>query len=643
MTSCRQNCGHDPALRRSPALRRTPARRPGPFGLFGALLLLATTVTGCGAGDNVTVAPQPELQCRTLNDETDDIGATDVDPLDLVSTTVARGWNEAAVAAIRLDDPEPTVHARNLYHLSAVMWEVWVGFQPDAAASELFGAAPSVSVDGDVDQARAQALHAAAFTLLSSRYRNAVGASEIAADLTDTIVSWCGPSAPQHVFNPVAGSAAAYGVAAAEAIMAASIDDGSLERSDYEDVSYQAANEPLIMSSPDQVAMADPSRWQPLSLDVAISQNGIPQPAGPQLYIGPQWGSVTGFALNQSGESAGTVEGLPIDPGPPPEVPSELFFHELLTVLEASAQLAEGQATVDIAPEGTNPATGSAYEPNVVDRADYGRIIAEYWADGPESETPPGHWNVLANKVTDQLVLSGPLVMADGTEVDQLEWDVKLYVALNGALHDAAIAAWGTKRHYDYVRPISAIRHFGALDQLPETPGLVETITAESAGTGQRHAHLADHVGRQAVLAWSQPEAGSNLQPVGAAWMLPKQWVPYQRPTFVTPSFPGYVSGHSTFSRAGAELLTAFTGSAHFPGGLATHTVGVGSLRHEIGPSEEVELQWGTYQEAADEAGVSRIWGGIHVPADDVAGRQVGADVGRAAWDRAQALFAESK
>ena len=44
-----------------------------------------------------------------------------------------------------------------------------------------------------------------------------------------------------------------------------------------------------------------------------------------------------------------------------------------------------------------NPIIGDPYPDNIVLRADYGRVVAEYWADGPDSETPPGHWNVLAN------------------------------------------------------------------------------------------------------------------------------------------------------------------------------------------------------------------------------------------------------
>jgi hypothetical protein len=115
--------------------------------------------------------------------------------------------------------------------------------------------------------------------------------------------------------------------------------------------------------------------------------------------------------------------------------------------------------------------------------------------------------------------------------------------------------------------------------------------------------------------------------------------MPYQRRTFVTPAFPGYVSGHSTFSRAAAEVLTLITGSEYLPGGLGTHTVRMDTLIHEKGPTVDVELQWATYYDAADLAGLSRIWGGIHPPADDFPGRKIGAACGQAAWALASKYF----
>jgi len=286
-----------------------------------------------------------------------------------------------------------------------------------------------------------------------------------------------------------------------------------------------------------------------------------------------------------------------------------------------------------------------------VNQADFGRALAEFWADGPNSETPPGHWNTVANATSDTPGFAFR-IGGVGPRVDRLEWDVKLYFALNGAVHDAAIAAWGAKGYYDYVRPISMIRHMGGLGQssdpdgpayhpdgLPLVSGLVEVITEATTAPGERHAALAGHEGEIAVRAWAGNPADPETETGGVVWILATEWVPYQQPTFVTPAFAGYVSGHSTFSRAAAEVLTSITGSEYFPGGLSEWTIPAGSLEFEGGPAQDVRLQWATYNDAADQAGISRLYGGIHVRVDDFAGRRMGSLCGEAAWALAQRYY----
>ena len=287
----------------------------------------------------------------------------------------------------------------------------------------------------------------------------------------------------------------------------------------------------------------------------------------------------------------------------------------------------------------------------MVNRGDFGRVLAEFWADGPNSETPPGHWNTLANTISDLHGLD-LRVGGGGEAVSRLEWDVKLYLALNGANHDAAIAAWGSKGHYDYVRPISMIRWMGGLGQssepdgdsydpsgLPLEAGLVEVITESSSAAGGRHAHLAEHVGEIAILAYAGSVSDPETEVSGVEWIRAVEWVPYQAPTFVTPAFAAYVSGHSTFSRASAVVLTAMTGSEFFPGGLGEWLIEAGSLEFEEGPDQPVLLQWATYDDAADQAGISRLYGGIHVRADDFNGRIMGESIGKAAWQKALVHF----
>jgi hypothetical protein len=114
--------------------------------------------------------------------------------------------------------------------------------------------------------------------------------------------------------------------------------------------------------------------------------------------------------------------------------------------------------------------------------------------------------------------------------------------------------------------------------------------------------------------------------------MLGQDWMPFQRKTFVTPAFPGYVSGHSTFSRSAAEALTLLTGTPFFPGGFHNHTTEANSLQSDLGPSAPVDLQWATYYDASDQAGQARRWGGIHPSEDDYPARQIGAQTGRSTF-----------
>jgi hypothetical protein len=569
--------------------------------------------------------------------------------------SIARVWDEALLDAIRRDVPAPTVHARNLFHTSAAMWDAWAAY--DAQAEGYF---VNEKLDADdVRAAREAAISFAAYRVLLWRYSRAAGLQETFDELAATMESLCydvgfvdteGDS-PAALGNRIAAAAIAYGR-----------DDGSLEQQRYVDTDYRPVNAPLVVAEPG-ADMTDPDRWQPLALAQIVAQNGLPIPGNVQRFVGPHWGHVTSFALPPS------ANGTPIDPGPPPhlEDPGDAFQEQAIEVIRYSSYLDPNDGVeIDISPGalgdnalGTNdgdgheenPVTGEPYEPDVVLRGDYTRALATFWADGPASETPPGHWNTIANTVSDtpgiELRIGGT-----GPEVDRLEWDVKLYFAINGAVHDAAVAAWGLKGFYDSVRPISMIRYLGSLGQssdpdgpsyhpdgLPLVPGLVEVVTERSSAPGEEHEALAGHAGEVAIKAWQGNPEDPATQTGGVGWILAADWVPFQLATFVTPAFAGYVSGHSTFSRAAAEVMTAFTGSEYFPGGLLEETVPADSLPVEVGPSEDVPLQWATYYDAADQAGVSRLFGGIHISADDFGGRRIGSQCGKDAWELAQHYF----
>jgi len=576
---------------------------------------------------------------------------------DLGGRSVARVWDEALLELIRQVIPAPTVHARNLFHTSAAMWDAWAAYDPTADGYFV----TEKQNAKDVTAAREAAISYAAYRILLWRYGTVSDLAVAPEQLDAVMASLCyrtdyqatDGDSPADLGNRIAQTVIDYGST-----------DGALEDERYVDSSYRPANDPLVVAEPGTV-MRDPNAWQPLSLGTQIAQNGLPIPGKVQSFIGPHWGYVTPFALTPS------PTGTPIDPGPPPRLgdpTTDLDFKEAaVEVVRYSSQLDPTDGVeIDTAPDalgdntlGTNdgtghsanPATGEPYQPQSALRADFQRVVAEYWADGPHSETPPGHWNLIANTVEDAPGFERR-IGGQGPVVDPLEWDVKTYFALNGAVHDAAIAAWGLKGFYDSARPISMIRYMGGKGQssdpagpsynpegLPLEAGLIEVVTAESSAPGQRHEALADHVGEVAIRAWRGFPADPETQTNGVGWIRAVDWVPYQRSTFVTPAFAGYVSGHSTFSRAAAEVMTAITGSQYFPGGLSEWTVDMGELLHEEGPTEDLTLQWATYFDAADQAGISRLYMGIHIAQDDLEGRIIGAECGTGAWALAQRYF----
>ena len=450
---------------------------------------------------------------------------------------------------------------------------------------------------------------------------------------------------------------------------------------DYSNIFYQPRNPPLLPGIAGNPNIVDPNLWQPLSLKFFVGQSGIPSPLGVPPFVSPEWGQVTPFALSADDltifERGGFEYWVYFDPGPPPmiggigDVDYRSGFEQ---VVEWSGQLDPTDGVmIDISPNargnntlGTNdgsgreinPVTGQSYLPQIVPAGDYYRVLAEFWADGPDSETPPGHWFTIANYVSDH-----PLVVkrfaGTGQLLDDLEWDVKLYFALGGAVHDAAVAAWGAKGWHDYIRPISAIRYMAGNGQSSDPtgpsyhpdgislkPGVIEVVTANTVANGERHEHLAgpdlENLGKIAVKAWRGPDfvGDPDTTTAGVGWILAERWWPYQRPTFVTPPFAGYVSGHSTFSRAAAELMTMFTGDAFFPGGLGEFFAPRNEfLVFEDGPGVDITLQWATYRDASDETSISRIYGGIHPTADDIPGRLMGAQIGRNAFRLAIRYF----
>ncbi len=611
-----------------------------------------------------------------------------------MAESAARQWNEEALEAIRHDFARPTVHARNLFHTSVAMWDSWAAYGPRARTylhHEKVTPPPA-----DVAAARAETISYASYRILLARFANSPGAEDTLPAL-DARMDELGYD--RDFTSTIGNTPAALGNRIAETVLSFYADDNSNEENGYVNRHYQPVNEPLAPALPGNPLIEDPNRWQPLALDAFIDQAGRLIIGGFPEFLGPEWGQVTPFALKDSDLTIYERDGFEYwvyhDPGPPPFLngDGEDYYRwgfEMVAVWSGHLDPADG-VMIDISP-GTignsplpdpsewetfynlldggdsgkghpvNPVTGQPYEPQVVPRGDYARVLAEFWADGPSSETPPGHWFTIANYVADH-PLTVKRIGGRGPIVDDLEWDVKTYLTLGGAMHDCAIAAWGVKGWYDYLRPISAIRYMADLGQsscadcpligdsfhedgLSIIPDHIEVVTRETSGRGERHENLDDDDnGKLTIRGWRGPDyiANPDTDTAGVGWILAEDWWPYQRPSFVTPPFAGYVSGHSTYSRAAAEVMTLLTGSPFFPGGMGEfHCPKNEFLVFEDGPSVDLTLQWATYQDASDQTSLSRIWGGIHPPADDLPGRVMGEEIGKDAYVLARNYFGSS-
>ncbi|MEC7476914.1 MAG: FG-GAP-like repeat-containing protein [Bacteroidota bacterium] len=614
--------------------------------------------------------------------------------------SMARQWNDLLLESIRGDFARPTMHARNLWHSSMLMWDAWAVMDPTACPAFLGQDLGGYVADFDaftpsttVEAARDKAIAYGMYRLLRHRFANAPQASNLFLGY-DAHMATLGYDADFTSTDYSTGDGRALGNHLAAEIIAFGLQDQSNEQNDFANVVYEPSNPSLIVDLPGNATVQDLNRWQPLTLDLFIDQSGNPIPGETPPFLSPEWGQVTSWALSDEDLTSYTRDGFEYkvyhDPGAPAlhamdgSGTSDIYSdgHAMValwsglldptdgvmwdispassgnrdsypTTLETYASLYDADNGGSPGPgHSVNPATGQAYAPNMVPRGDFTRVLAEFWADGPDSETPPGHWFTILNYVSDHPDLVKQF-QGQGDILSDLEWDVKAYLALGAAMQDCAIAAWGAKGWYDTSRPVTAIRGMAELGQrtdptannfhpggLPLIPGKIETIQPGDPLSGA----FGVNVGKIKLWAWLGSAAINNVDTdfAGVGWVLAESWEPYQRPSFVSPPFAGYVSGHSTFSRAAAEVLTAFTGDAYFPGGMGTFLAPANEfLVFEEGPSVDVELQWATYRDASDECSLSRIYGGIHPYFDDVPGRLMGIEIGLDAFDRAATFYGD--
>lgn len=615
--------------------------------------------------------------------------------------SVARRWNELLLESIRGDFAKPTIHAKNLFYLSAAMYDAWAIFEPNAKTYFLGNTINGFDFTFEgfkykkkkIADQRNEAISYAMYRLLNFKFRASPGRKKNKA-LYDKLMIELGYDISFTSINYLDGSSAALGNFIADRVILYSFHDGSRENATmpYSNAYYKPVNPPLDIFTKGNNTVVDPNKWQPLRLAFFIDQNGNQFSGNIPPFLSAEWGNIPPFALTENDKKVYSKNGrnytVYLDPGfdikldTSSHINSALFKESHEMVLRWSSHLDPSDSVmIDISPGSIgnidslpvnidlykkfyafdfggdngkghkiNPITKKPYMSQIVPRGDFTRVLAEFWADGPSSETPPGHWFSILNYVSDHPLFQKKLE-GKGKVLDDLEWDVKTYFILGGAMHDAAIAAWSIKGWYDTARPFTVLRYMAMKGQCsdPELPhyheaglklssGFIELIMPGDslAGTNNENLH------KIKVKAWKGHSAITDPKTdvAGVGWVLAEQWWPYQRQTFVTPPFAGYVSGHSTYSRAAADIMTAITGDSFFPGGLGEFYAKKNEyLVFEDGPSQDITLQWATYRDASDQCSLSRIWGGIHPTIDDIPGRKIGEIVAKKAFAKAMAYF----
>ena len=463
-------------------------------------------------------------------------------PATAQATSVVAQWNAAALAEVRFSRLGPPVVARALAIAHTCMYDAWTAYDPRAIGLVL--ATPRRPAAERNDANKAKAVSFAAYRCLSNLFpadlsRLAAKMQQLGYNPLDTSTDL---ATPQGIGN-----------VAASAVIANRRHDGSNQYGDlapgaYADYTGYAANNapmPFCLPAATDTCLTnatDPLHWQPLTSDTGTVQR----------FVAPHWQRVTPFALSAASQYDNRPE---VAQGPRVQQSQALLQADMDEILAVASTL--------------DPAK---------------KLIVEYWADGPASELPPGHWGLFAHAVSQR----------DGNSIDE---DVKMFFAMHNASFDAGIVAWHLKRKFDGVRPITAVRRL---------------------------------LGGRQTFAWGGP--GQPNQ-----WIDAGTWTPYNPGSNLSPAFPGYVSGHATFSAASAAVLRAFTGSDQF--GFAT-TVPANFGRVEPGvPQVPTVVSYATFTAAANDAALSRLYAGIHFSDDNNTGLLLGDLAGRQAWDKAQHLF----
>lgn len=231
---------------------------------------------------------------------------------------------------------------------------------------------------------------------------------------------------------------------------------------------------------------------------------------------------------------------------------------------------------------------------------DQQKVLAEFWSGGPGTVTPPGMWIVFL----DIYMRSNYMTFSE---------EIKNYVLLTSGIYQAGIYAWKLKREHLQARPIQKIRQYLHDDE------------------------------NELKQEWN--EKNSN-----------RYWLPYQELNFVTPPFPDFVSGHSTFSSVSAKLFCYMFGTdiidltnpsinndiidylspiLENKDNFTFNNIFIFSNSSHVKdtlPISPVHLNWSSWTEMANSSGKSRLYGGIHCESSNQGGLFLGSKIADKIW-----------
>lgn len=485
-------------------------------------------------------------------------------------------WDGAVQAAVRAEAPGPTIASRAYGILHTAMYDAWAAYDENAISTT--GSTVQRPAAEKTEANLTEAMSYAAYQVLVDLFPNQ-------KSLFDQQMSELGFDVDIKAESET--TAAGIGNLAAKALLAIRQVDGSNQLNGYVDnTGYQPVN-----ANGNEVVQLD--KWTPELLDT-------PQGLTPQAFLTPQWGAVTPFSLDND-----SIEAFrPARPEP------------FLLVEGATVDLDNGKIVLASGEEVTisRNIVGTIINPAFIEQTEHvveisagltdkQKLIAEFWEDAGGTAFPPGTWMTFGQVVSAR----------DSHSIDE---DALLFFGLANVAFDAGIAAWESKTYYDYARPVRVIRALGALGLLNNGEEGIDEITGETG---------------YVIDAWAGPGEGTKT-------ILAKNFITYQTPnSHPSPPFAEYVSGHSTFSGAGAAVLSLFTNSDEF-GAAVTFNPGDSRFEPGLVPGDTLTLSWDTFTQAADEGGISRLYGGIHFEDGDVNGRQLGRDVGETVWSKLQAF-----